>query len=253
MKESAESSLLVAVTNYGFAESADKLKRFFSKYFRTVLIDSSSPKKPELTDVVIPNRYYSGLWNEAVHQACLGDYSWLLFCASDVSLMTPQHVVNLACEVVNRGEVGVCTPSLRPDSRTSYPQCIQGGTGKLRSCMVVEGFFFIGRVEILRKIYLVDTSRIIYGWGIDAMTAFLATRMGYHVMVDDRSIIHHPESVHPIDRKLAGKQVGRYFDDPEFLLYLKRATASAAGASVKARFQKLFRTIIRLARRKKPL
>lgn len=218
----SKTSFLATIVNYGFSQQADELKRLFSSHFPTLLIDNSSQPSPRTADVILPNHYYVGLWNEAVRQALDRGTTWLILCASDVAIDDIEAFSRCFREASEDQSIGLYTPSLRTDSRTSFGDCYHRGTGGMRQCHVVEGFFFACRVSILKSFYPVDPVKHRYGWGIDVFTAFQALRLGYATVVDDRTVIYHPQSVHEIDEETAFEQSKVICPDPDYQAFRER-------------------------------
>lgn len=208
-----QNSVLAVITNYAFSENADKLKANLAPYFETILIDSSSPSRPKNVDIVLPNLFYTGLWNESVRLASVKNKEWLLFVASDVEIPSVQLLYSRIQTAVNNDRIGIYTPSLRCDSRAAFGDCYNQRTSKLRECYLCEGFFFLARTKILEKVYPVSTKENEFGWGIDILSAYYAYKEGLRVVVDDQVEIYHPSSIHPISIDEAQKQVVKYLRD----------------------------------------
>jgi hypothetical protein len=208
-----EPSVLAVVTNYDFSANADDLKSRLAPHFEILLVDGGSPVAPRTADIVIPNLYYSGLWNEAVRQALERRKRWLLFVASDVQIFDTNLLADCIRDVLKKASAGIYTPSLRPDSRASFQASICRGTGRIRECYACEGFFFLARTNILSHVYPIDVQLNRYGWGIDVMACLHAYRTGYQVLVDDRVAIYHPAAVHSIPVEQALQQQIRYMSD----------------------------------------
>ena len=203
-------SVLAVVTNYGFSAAADDQKAELGKHFDTILIDSSSPTPPVEADIVIPNRYYPGLWNSAVEATLAGHYEWLLFVASDIQISNFGELAGFIKSACAQRYIGLYTPSLTLDSRLAFPACFSRNTGTLRECFICEGFFFLVRTKIVSRLYPVDQLINVYGWGIDVFTAYTTYLMGYRAVVDDRVQIHHPAAIHDISIEDAEAQAARY-------------------------------------------
>jgi len=187
------SDILVVVANYGFPENADRLKSSFSHFFQTFLLDSSSPLAPKLVDLTIPNTYYPGLWNAAVHKAFSSRCDWLFFLASDVTVKQVKKLSYCIKEVSSNPNVGVYTPSLTPNSRVAFTSLVNKKTNGIRSCHLVEGFAFLVRVDLLTDIYPIPVFNK-YGWCLDLIMCEIARKKGYNILVDDRVSIFHPKS-----------------------------------------------------------
>jgi hypothetical protein len=205
-----EQTVLAVVANYEFSENADILKTNLADHYKTLLIDNSSPTPPRMADIILPNHRYTGLWNTAVRLALEHNKEWLLFVASDVQL--PDASLFAACvqTVLKNSSIGIYSPALRSDSRLSYSACFQRGTGKLRECYVVEGFFFLARTNILERLYPVTIEECRFGFGIDLMAAYYAYHTGHKVVVDDRVVIYHPGAIHATPNEQAVEEQMKY-------------------------------------------
>lgn len=208
--QATKKSVLLVIANYDFSANADDLKIRLSPYFDTLLIDNSSPTPPTGADLILPNNQYTGLWNAAVRLALERQTEWLFFIAADIQIPTPERLAKCVEQVINKRSIGVYTPSLQRDSRAYFTACFGRDSGKLRECFMVEGFCFLARTAILKKLYPVDMALNSYGWGIDLMTAYHAYRSGYKVMVDDRVSIYHPASIHITSSTIPQEQQIRY-------------------------------------------
>jgi GT2 family glycosyltransferase len=174
----------------------------------TIMLDSSSSLRPQFVDLVIPNQYYTGLWNESVGTALGGGYSHIFFIASDVVVDNYEILSELFYEASNNPQIGVYCPSLGAGSRHSFNDCSNKGTNKIRECGLIEGFCFLAKTNILAEIHPVTNNK--YGYCIDRVTCDIARRMGYITVVDDRTKIFHPASKSSIDKREATK-VGMAF------------------------------------------
>ena len=195
--------LLVCVTNYAFNANAIFLKEFFGKKFETILIDSSTPGGCPKADVVIPNTYYPGLWDEAVSQAIQRSTEWLLFIASDVELVHAEMMHECILEALDDSNIQLWTPSIAHNSRASFKSTFNRSTAGMRLGGVVEGFCFMARTSLLRSFHPVPKENV-FGWHIDVVTAMRAHEIG-NVAVDDRIMIYHPpkKTDHQIDSSKA--------------------------------------------------
>lgn len=191
--------LLVCITNYEFNSNAIALKNFFGKYFQSIIIDSSTPGGFPEADVIIPNRYYPGLWEEALKQTQSRRADWLLFIASDVQLIEADLIHQCILEAIQNSDIQLWTPSVTHNSRASFKSTLTKNTAGMRYCGVPEGFCFLARTSLLQHFYPIPASNH-YGWHIDVATAMRAHEIG-KVVVDDRVIIHHPakKSEHAIN------------------------------------------------------
>ena len=205
--------ICVCVTNYDFSENATELKKQFGTFFHTILIDSSSPSLPEDVDIVIANSYYPGLWNSAVHYAITNNFKYLMFVASDLQINNVKMLCEFSNEATQYQQIGVYSSSISPNSRVAFPALINSPTSHIRETGVMEGFFFLARVEILKSIYPISP-KFKYGWGIDILTCHKAYEFNYIVVVDDRVEIFHPASKpdHAIDPNEATIESASFID-----------------------------------------
>lgn len=205
------SPLLVAVTNYDFRRNAEVLKATFERHFPTLLIDATSPRPPKTTDITVPNTYYPGLWNEAVKQAIDGNYEWLLFIASDVQLQRAMRLADCITEACATPDLGLWGPAVTRESRCASKVMVWRNTRAMRPCCYVEGFCFMARTSLLQQQYPLPAWNK-SGWGVDVVTALLASRADYKVCVDDRIVVYHPKARvnHQIERDPAHADLRRY-------------------------------------------
>ena len=203
--------ICVVIANYDFSDNADHLKREFSDYIPTIIIDASSPKPPKSVDFTVANTYYPGLWNAAVSYASSSETGcdWLMFVASDLQIPDVGLLCSRAIEAIKMKTIGIYTPSLTLDSRLSFLDCFNAGTASIREVQLVEGFFFLTRVRILKSLYPIPMTNK-YGWGIDVAACYAAYKMGYTVVVDDGVEIFHPKRIHDIDETQAGNMHNEY-------------------------------------------
>jgi len=206
------SNICVAITNYGFSDNADLLKKEFSAHLSTILIDSSSPNPPISADLKIDNTYYPGLWNAAVKYANENNFEWLMFVASDLRIPNVNLLCAKAVEATKDDSIGVYSPSLEIGSRLSFKDCFNGATNALREVWAVEGFFFLARLFILKNIYPISIENK-YGYLVDTATCYMAHDMGYKVVVDDSVTIFHPVRLaeHSIDVLKAWEMGSEYY------------------------------------------
>jgi GT2 family glycosyltransferase len=176
--------------------------------YETIMLDSSSNLRPQFVDLVVPNRYYTGLWNESARVALEGGYDHIFFIASDVGVENYETLSELLYEACENPKIGVYCPSVGVGSRHSFKDCSNKGTNKIRECSSIEGFCFLARTKIVAEIYPVTNNK--YGYCIDKLTCDIARKMGCIVVVDDRTKIFHPASNSSIDKGEA-TQVGMDF------------------------------------------
>jgi len=204
------SNILVAIVNYNFSDNADFLKKKFQNKFPTIIIDSSSKTHPNGVDFIIENQYYTGQWNCAVNKAIDNGYDWLFFIASDLTFIIDQDIDIIIKDIIANNSIGIYTPSVDKESRCSFTDLFNQNTNNIRYTNLVEGFCFLARTQILKHMYPVNYSQNKYGWCLDTTMCDICTKKRYKIVVDDRIVIHHPQSLTSIDRNLASIQCNEY-------------------------------------------
>lgn len=196
-------SVLVSIANYNFSANADFLKKNFSIFFDTLLIDSSSETKPDLVDFVILNEFYSGLWNKSVDLAINNNSDWLFFVASDVEIKDFNNTCQRIDFVMKDDTIGVWSPSVTENSRCSFNFMFNQKSQAMRNVPYVEGFCFLCRTCLLKLMYPTPIDQNIYGWTLDILMCNIAKFNNYQVVVDDSVCIFHPKSKFVIDNAKA--------------------------------------------------
>lgn len=206
--------LIICIANFDFNENAEWLKNSFANIADTLLIDSSSPVCPANADIVIDNKYYPGLWNQSVKCALDANADWMLFIASDVLVSNFSALLNNLSKILDRVDIGVYSPSLEPNSRCAYAECKFSAANDLRDVPFIEGFFFLARTSLLKKIYPIPSSNE-YGWGVDANLCHISRSCGLRVVIDDGVSIFHPSRKieHAIDDVIAAHQAQNYLSE----------------------------------------
>jgi SAM-dependent methyltransferase len=200
------SEVLVVIANYDFSENADLLKSELIRYFPTVIIDSSSPIPPTGVDILIPNQFYPGLWNESVNHTSKNGHKWLFFIASDVQVKDVPSLAKYILLATRNDEIGVYSPSLDISSRSSFQMQLNKHTSGLREIGIIEGFCFLARLDLLNQVYPIPSENK-YGWGVDVLLCKIAYDSNLKVVCDDRIQVFHPvkKSVHLIDEEVAAE------------------------------------------------
>jgi len=142
IKNYLSDEICVCIANYDFSENASKLKNQFCQFFKTVLIDSSSPIPPMEVDITIPNLYYSGLWNASVEYAISSGYKYLMFVASDLEIENIKKLCEYAVEAISYKKIGVYSASVKSSSRCAFHLLFNRTSSCIRECGIHEGFFF---------------------------------------------------------------------------------------------------------------
>jgi hypothetical protein len=202
-QKNMERKILVCITNYNDTENAIRLKEGFSNHHETIIIDSLSDDKWEHDrnlhiDVTLEeNGYYTGLYNESIHQMKRRGYEWMLFIASDVLVDDIDYFCKCMIDIPEK--IRTWSPS---SSGQSNKYCKKSGSS-IRQVPYLEGFCFMSHKDILME---VDPKVNKYGYGIDIVTGYETYKNGYDVACDDRLEIHHTPGT-GYDMNVAGKQM----------------------------------------------
>jgi hypothetical protein len=181
--------ILVCINNHNDNDNAKKLKKEFSEYIDTIIIDSGSNEKLEDFDVKLDNLYYSGLYNESVNQCLTRNKEYLYFIASDVFIDQVSSIVEIISNL--NDDIYLWAPSSKGQS---HQHCKNKNTNGYRNVAYLEGFTFLVNINVCKKFYPINRSSNFYGYGIDIL-------LGYYTIndfkklcvVDDRVEVYHRE------------------------------------------------------------
>jgi glycosyltransferase involved in cell wall biosynthesis len=207
-KSTLKNKTYCAIVNYNCNDNARKLRKIFSQYFDTQVIDSGSSTKDN-SFINLPNVYYSGLYNHAYNHAISKGYEYILFICSDVIIEEEEAekmFQNLSS--LNLNEIGVYSPS---STGRSHYQCKKKNESGLRVVDFVEGFFFFASLKMLSNFGNINTDVNLYGWGIDVVKGFYSKKMGLLSVIDDGVSIYHPEET-GYSTESAEKQMLKWFE-----------------------------------------
>ncbi|HUF07819.1 MAG TPA: hypothetical protein VMO47_00775 [Rhodothermales bacterium] len=249
--------LLISIVNHENTENALRLASRFRECAKTLLIDSGSALTGEEVkhfDVVLPNVYYAGLFNESLRQTLnRPDIEILLFVCSDVTTEDASLLVDRLAQAFSDDSIGVYTPSC---TGRSLEFCRRLETGALREIPFVDGFIFAVRRSVLRELQPIDVDVNLLGWGIDVRISYVAASMQLRTVVDDGVAVYHPPDC-GYDQALAFDQMTtwlashgdgslRYFQLSRRLKRLSRYRLSRLAQGVVSPLElKLFRLLAR--------
>jgi hypothetical protein len=185
-----KSKVLVCIVNHNMNNEAKILRDKFSQDFDTIVLDSGSNEKED-SFILLDNVYYSGLFNVAVEYTEKMKKTWLFFICSDVTIEDDEYW-KLCRRIENEKDfsgIGVYSPS---SFGRSHHFCKNKGTKKFRDVPMIEGFVFMARIDILRKMYPVNLTTNYLGWGLDAMKGYLCHSSGLRCVIDDLISVYHP-------------------------------------------------------------
>jgi hypothetical protein len=184
-----KNDILVCITNHNSNKNSIELKKGFSKYFDTIIIDSESSEIEDEFDVKLGNVYYTGLFNESVKQTKDRNKKYVYFIASDVFYGDYQKVSELVDTLDD--DVYLWSPS---SSGQSHHHCKNFKTDSIREVPYLEGFCFLTHIECCDNLYPVSLDRNLFGYGIDLLLGYnCIKRLGKKCVIDDRVEIYHKE------------------------------------------------------------
>jgi len=181
--------ILVCITNHNSNDNSIELKRGFSEYFDTIIIDSKSDVVMDEFDVKLGNVYYTGLFNESIKQCKERNKKYLFFIASDVFVDDYFKI----SEIVNglTDDIYCWAPS---SNGQSHKHCKNLKTNCFREVPYLEGFCFLSHLDCFDNLYPISMERNLYGYGIDLLIGLnCIKRLGKKCVIDDRLEIYHKE------------------------------------------------------------
>lgn len=181
--------ILICITNHNNNDNAIKLKKDFSKYFETIIIDSKSEILMDDFDIKLDNVYYTGLLNQSFKETINRDKNKCFFIASDVYIDDISNIFNYISSLDD--DIYLWAPSSRGQSHT---HCKNKNSGGLREVPYLEGFCFLSDIEVIKNLYPISTQKNKYGFGIDLLMGFNCIKLlKKKCVIDDRIEIYHRE------------------------------------------------------------
>ncbi|RYY62884.1 MAG: hypothetical protein EOO05_01135 [Chitinophagaceae bacterium] len=179
---------LCVIVNHNYYENSIRLTQTAGQYFDWVLLDSGSGQVPPHA-IRLPNIYYTGLLNNAVAIATAKGYRHLFFVCSDV-LIDDTTAAGMAARLVEpqMENTGLYSPA---STGGSYGFCRKQPGSQLRDVPFVEGFAFVADLGIMNRLCPVDTTKNLYGWGLDVAAGYLARQAKMNIVIDDRISMDH--------------------------------------------------------------
>lgn len=182
-------NILVCITNHNNNDNSIKLKKDFSKYFESIIIDSKSDLIIDEFDIKLENVYYTGLLNQSFKETIEKNKKKCFFIASDVYIDNISDIVD--CILSLDDDIYLWAPSSRGQS---HDHCKNKKSTSLREVPYIEGFCFLSDIEVVKNLYPICTKRNKYGFGIDLLMGFNCIKLlKKKCVVDDRVEIYHRE------------------------------------------------------------
>jgi hypothetical protein len=181
--------ILVCITNHNENENALYLKKIFSNYIETIIIDSKSNQVADEFDIKLENVYYTGLFNESFNQCSIKNKKYCFFIASDVYIDNLENIVSIIESLED--DIYIWAPSSKGQS---HNHCKNFGSGGLREVPYVEGFLFLSNLDVMRNMIPIDLNKNKYGFGIDLLMGLnCVKRLKKKCVIDDRTEVYHKE------------------------------------------------------------
>jgi hypothetical protein len=181
--------ILVCITNHNSNKNALFLKKEFSKYFETIIIDSGSNEILDEFDIKLGNVYYTGLLNESVKQCLDRNKKYLYFIASDVYYKDFKEIYEIISSLEEN--IYLWAPSSRGQS---HYHCKNLKNNIYRDVPYLEGFCFLANIDCFNGLYPVSMDKNLYGYGIDLILGYNCIKvLKKRCVVDDRVEIYHKE------------------------------------------------------------
>lgn len=185
----------IFIVNYNMPERSDALYERLEKYTRwpidIYLIDNGSDiKEPAInTNVFIKENVQTCRgWLEGLNfvKANKKRYFAYMFLITSASLIDDRDIVTPMVKflIKNKDAVGI-HPSLTKDSTTNWKHLHNRNTNKPRRTWMIDNIASMYRSDWFDNIGWFD-KRLIYAWGIDLETCYIARKNNKTIWVDDR-------------------------------------------------------------------
>lgn len=181
--------ILVCITNHNSNENSLKLKKGFSEYFETIIIDSKSDEILDDFDVKLGNVYYTGLINESINQTKIKNKKYLYNIASDVFIDDYEKISDIINELPE--DIYLWSPSSKGQS---HYHCKNFNSNKYREVPYLEGFTFLAHIDLFNNLYPISLEKNLYGYGIDLILGYNCIKtLRKKCVIDDRIEVYHKE------------------------------------------------------------
>ena len=218
--------ILVCITNHNNNDNSKKLKKEFSEYIDTIIIDSGSTEKLDDFDLKLDNIYYSGLYNESINQCLIRNKEYLYFIASDVFIDQVSSIVDIIINL--NDDIYLWAPSSKGQS---HEHCKNKNTNGYRNVSYLEGFTFLVNIEVCKKFYPINRINNFYGYGIDILLGYYTINEFKKLcVVDDRVEVYHLEGT-GYNQNIALQEMYNWFskmdkDVVEYILFYSKGSNS---------------------------
>jgi len=168
-------------------DSSALLREKLSEAFAVTLFDSGSEKcPPKNPDVVFPNLYWTGCWNQAIH--CFPDCDALWVIGGDVSLVEPAHVYRESIE--SAMPFGCWSPAIK--GRCRPLMSVDHVMGRPWSVWHLEGVAMAVSRQLINVIDRLPSINK-FGWGLDIWLCWRSWTAQMRNVLDGRVTLVHPE------------------------------------------------------------
>ena len=199
--ETGQSSKKVAVivVNYNMPERADAiaeyLKQNISYPYDLYLVDNGSDQVPPAkhTTVFLKNNvqtcrgWLAGL--EAADSNKVKYFAYWFVITSARFLEPNKDTLSLLMEKLQNDKNAVAVhPSLSTQSTTAWKHLKNRGTNCVRRTWMIDNIASLYRADWFNEIGRFD-KELVYAWGIDLETCYLARQQGRSIWIDDRVLV----------------------------------------------------------------
>lgn len=188
----------ICIVNYNLPEMTDRLVerlRHVVHYpHRFYVLDNGSDKAEpakSTTHRVSPNRRPTGGWNEILLQARAdADYAAYWIICNDVEFPKFEYPLTPLVRALTEQNFGIVHPAVSRNSRTAWREMYhRPGAGTVEN-WAVDWLAPLIRGDVLKTIWPFDAA-LVYGYGVDCESCYLARRAGFRVGICHEVVVAH--------------------------------------------------------------
>jgi len=194
----------VILTNYNMPERSDAIARWLSENcenYDLYLVDNGSDLTPPAENTTVflsENRQTTGGWLaglEAADQSGQAYFAYWVMITSMRPISTGLDALAMMVEFMrtNPDVVGI-HPALTTMSTTAWKHLITRNTWGPRRTWMIDNIAALWRADWFNDIGRFDPE-LVYAWGVDLETCYLARKAGKSLWVDDRVLIQKDTNI----------------------------------------------------------
>lgn len=186
------SSIAIYIMNYRNDENALYLKKAFSIFFPTFVIDTANTKINKEFIQFKENLYYSGCFNKIKEDIDKKDFTWMGLICSDVQI-TIDNIRKICLHlqwISASSNVGQYQPSF---DIKSYKWRGNNNNPNIpfEEKILLDGPIFFSRTDVLKSFPFIDTKLNLYGCGISRCFSLFVRKNGYINVFDNTVQVTH--------------------------------------------------------------